>query len=187
MKKNTYSLLLIIGFISLGILNTYAQSGKDLRFKLNSTFVKPEVDKENGTTKKTLNVYVPSLKYMAETSFGIVEYSSGDNGTRHYTMYSYLYKSNWLFVDQIEFDLDGKKISFSAIKDFDKTKRDVQWYGPGSGVYVSELNWYEIDESFVKELKNAKEISYRLIGDDIYMEMKLKKKHKEAIQKFYPY
>ena len=90
-------------------------------------------------------------------------------------MYTYLYQSDWLFVESISFNIDGEVINF---KSYDNI-RDILSAG-----YIQEYNKYKISKEFINELAKADKVRIRFLGKDKYMETEYKSEYKLLLEEF---
>ena len=100
-----------------------------------------------------------SLKVMAEISLGFKHIKGED--TESLFMYTYIYKSGWLFVEAVSFNIDGEIYEFNSIKE----NREVI-----SSSYVQEYNSYDVDLVFLEKLSNGIDIKIRISGTEYYID-----------------
>jgi hypothetical protein len=108
---------------------------------------------------KRVNIPMGSFKLMAECSLGFKEIKE-KNSTK-YSMYTYIYKEGWLFVQSILFKIDGEIFELISSNHI----RDVV-----TGPYVEETNYYEINRKFIDKIANCKKLEIRIYGKDHYIE-----------------
>jgi hypothetical protein len=160
MKKSIFTL-----FVILMPIFSFSQ-----RNEMKKNAVSVDVDKMTGAKTKQINLSTSDLKTMSESSIGLTLKDST------YTLYSYVYKSGWVFIESIMVKIDGKLFEFKSLKNL----REVE-----PQAYISEKNWYIPTNDFIEAFKGAKEISYRLIGKDYYIDYDLKAKKLAIIPEFF--
>jgi hypothetical protein len=80
------------------------------------------------------------------------------------------------FVESIMIKIDGKLFEFNS----ENNTRDIE-----PQAYISEKNWYNPTNEFIEAMKNAKEISYRLIGDKYFIDFDIKPKKLLILPEFF--
>lgn len=140
------------------------------RNEMKKNTVSIEVDKMTEKKTKQINLSTSSFKTMSESSIGLTLKDST------YTLYSFVYKSGWIFVENLMVKVDGKLFEFKSINN----TRIVE-----PQAYVSERNWYTPTKEFIEAFKNAKEITYRLNGKDSFMDFEIKEKKLAIIPEFF--
>lgn len=131
-----------------------------------------EMDDFNGKTTTKLNLPIGSLQLMAEISLG---FKSISNDTNSIVMYTYLYKSDWLFVDSISFNIDGEMFDFKSI---DNNREIV------SSSYIQEINYYKTDIKFLNKLSTGSDIKVRINGENYFMDPKFKSEYKSLVLEY---
>lgn len=140
------------------------------RNEMRKNTVSIDIDKMTEKKTKQINLPTSSLKTMSESSIGLTLKDST------YSLYSYVYKSGWIFVESLLVKLDGKLFEF-------KSQNNIRIVEPQA--YVSERNWYTPTKEFIEAFKNAKEISYRITGKDSFMDFDIKEKKLSIIPEFF--
>jgi hypothetical protein len=140
------------------------------RNEMKKNTVSIEVDKMTEKKTKQINLSTSSLKTMSESSIGLTLKDST------YSLYSFVYKSGWIFVENLMVKVDGKLFEF-------KSQNNTRIVEPQA--YVSERNWYTPTKEFIEAFKNAKEITYRLNGKDSFMDFDIKEKKLAIIPEFF--
>ena len=140
------------------------------RNEMKKNTVSIEVDKMTEKKTKQINLSTSSLKTMSESSIGLTLKDST------YSLYSFVYKSGWIFVENLMVKVDGKLFEF-------KSQNNTRIVEPQA--YVSERNWYAPNKEFIEAFKNAKEISYRITGKDSFMDFDIKEKKLAIIPEFF--
>lgn len=158
MKKAILFLMLFTVSVAFGQRN-------DMR----KTEAKKEVDEMTGETLKKVNLSTVSLATSSESSIGLIQ---SENVS---LMYSFVYKKDWLFVDEILIVIDGEKYTLKSIE----SKRDIESQG-----YITERNYFKPTPEILEAFKNAKEIKYRLIGKNNYLDFEIKEKKLSALNDF---
>ncbi len=160
--------LFIISISILCSLNSLCQNQERKEMRKNGWTT--SYDEMTGRTTKKLNLTAGSLKTMSESSIGLIK--SGDT----YILYSYLYQSQWLFVEKLMVKIDGVLFEFEST---DESRKIT------SQAYISERNWYNPSDEFIEALKNAKEIKYRLYGKDYYKDYEINENKLAPIADFF--
>jgi len=148
----------------------FVNVGYSQRKEMRKNGVTVEKDDFTGKKRKQLNLSTGKMSPLSESSIGLVKTTNG------HSLYSFIYKDDWIFVESIMIKIDGEMFEFDSQRD----RREVE-----SGGYVSEKNWYDPTPEFIKALKNAKEISYRLVGSDYYTDFDIKPKKLNAIEEYF--
>jgi hypothetical protein len=131
-------------------------------------------DKFEDIKRTTVNLSMPSFEYMAELAIRFEKVVKGKNVT--YIMSSYVYQKNWVFVESIKIKLNDKMYEFLSVSN----TRNVKNEG-----YVEERNIYKTDRKFIEELSSVSDVSIRLKGKDVYVNLKYdNQKHKKLVKKF---
>lgn len=73
--------------------------------------------------------------------------------------------SNWLFVEKLIFNVDGKISNFTSEP---SPKHEIGT--PISATDVAEENQFVLSDSFIEDLHKAKSVSVRLEGRDYYQD-----------------
>lgn len=139
------------------------------RNEMKKTEAKTEVDEMTGETLRKVNLSTVSLATASESSIGLIQ---ADNVN---LMYSFVYKKDWLFVEEILLVIDGKKFNLKSVD----SKRNVESQG-----YISERNYFKPTPEILEAFKSAKEIKYRLIGKSGYLDFEIKEKKLSALNDF---
>lgn len=131
------------------------------------------VDEFEGIKTEYVNLAMHSLKYLSEIALRFDRLSK--NGAVAYQMHSYIYATEWLFVEKIRIKLDGELFEFQSEKEI----RDVKDYGN-----IEELNFYDVDRDFIEKLAQANTVLIRFSGADKYMDVEYKPEHSQLVKQF---
>jgi hypothetical protein len=153
-------LFLFLTFISIESFSQFKGGRMDLYY----TTIYENEDDFLGVKTRQLNLTCHSIQYPAESCIGIFQEPNGE-----LSLYSYLYKKSWIFVDRIYIKLDGELFIFKSNQD----RRDVM-----PQAYISELNFYDSNniDNFIEKLKVCKSIEYRMYGRDYFIDFEFNKR-----------
>lgn len=151
----------VVSFALLSLLMVSCASlTPGIRGKMLTKGITTRYDDFTGNSITTLNLPLGGFKYMAEISVGFDYVES--NAGKALRMYSFLYKSGWLFTESILFNVDGKIYRFDSSSEH----REI-----ASGPYVQELNYYySVNNSLLELLRDAKSVKIRIEGRDHYLD-----------------
>lgn len=164
--------IILILVVSLFLFSCVSMA-PGMRGEMMTTGISSEVDDFTGNAKTKLNLPMGSLQLMAEISLGFKYTKGGD--TEDLVMYTYLYKSDWLFVETVSFNIDGEIYDFDSIHD----NREVI-----TGSYIQETNYYSVDRAFLEKLASGNDIKIRISGKDYYIDPEFKPEYTTLIQEF---
>ena len=149
-------ILIIICILNLASCTTMIPSTRGNMLKAG---IYEENDSFLEISTKRVNIPLGSLKLMAECSLGFKEIK--EKNITKYSMYTYIYKEGWLFVQSVLIKIDGEIFELVSNNHISSLV---------TGPYVEETNYYEIERKFIDKIANGKKIEIRIYGKDHYIE-----------------
>ncbi|MEI7868053.1 MAG: hypothetical protein WCI11_09170 [Candidatus Methylumidiphilus sp.] len=160
----------IIGFLITCVYGCLPEGTRGDFFK---SGIKTETDDFDNSASKSITLAMHDINLMMERSIKISKMNTNE-GTR-YVMKSYIYAAEWFFTKEIKFNIDGKFFDFISVGD----RQKVMPYG-----YIQELSVFQINRSFLAELKNAASIKIRFYGKDSYMDATITPEDMQLLKSF---
>lgn len=131
-------------------------------------------DEFENRSRVSVTLSSPSFSDMAEKAIRFERVKSGRSEPL-YIMYSYIYTGSWLFIDTAKIKLNDKMYTFNSIGN----DRNVL-----SGSYIEERNVYNVTKNFIYEMAKAENVSIRLYGKSLYMDIEYKDEHRKLLNEF---